>query len=122
MTQASAINFISFGSAAKEGVIRGNVIEQIGGNQASVIGIDNGNAPFTIDVIGNRISGSQFNSGINLFQFGGGSVAGHIANNAVSGQVNVAGASGAIVADVSQGIGLLTIVNNSVAFNERDWR
>ena len=118
-TQASAIAFIAFGSAAKSGVIRGNRIEQIGGGQGRVIDVSNADAPLAIDVVGNRISGSQFNNGIAIVQSGGGSVTALIANNAVSGQVNVAGASGAIVAKVDQGIGLLTIVNNSVAFNER---
>lgn len=114
----SAIRVILSDSLDNAGVIRGNAIDQLSGNQASAIEVITTAASLAVDVIGNRITAPGFARGINVAQFEASDVVARIANNVVAGQVDSGGVRGAIVASLVGGIADLTIVNNSVAHND----
>lgn len=115
----SAISVSGFQTGGNVGAIRGNVIDQVGGDQSAAINIGNGAVTLDVDILGNRISGSDFNAGVSLFQFAsGGQLTARVINNVISGQVDEAGLPGAIALNVGGGDAEFTVVNNTVAFNE----
>lgn len=114
----SAIRVSLAGSLDNTGVIRGNAINQLSGNQASGIDVVATSASLAVDVIGNFITAPGFARGINVTQFDASDVVARIANNVVAGQVDAGGVRGAIVVGLIGGIADLTIVNNSVAHND----
>lgn len=115
----SAISAGGFQGDGNIGSILNNVIKQVGGDQAGAIDIGNGNVTLNIDVIGNQISGSNFNEGVGIFQFSDeGLVTARVINNVISGQVDDAGAPAAVSLNVSGGHADFTVINNSIAFNE----
>jgi len=118
--QVGAISVGSFESNGT-GRIVGNVIVQTGvSTQNAVIGAYNGIHALSVDILGNDIGGQGFNNGISIFQFApGGSIAARVINNLVrGGQINVAGQPGGIGLSVSQGNGVFTVVNNTIANGE----
>jgi hypothetical protein len=117
--QVSGISVGGFQGGVNVGSIVGNVIRQFGGDQNGAIDIANGNAVLEVDVIGNQISGSNFNEGVGIFQFAeSGETTARIINNAISGQTDDAGAPAAISLNVSQGTARFTVLNNTAAFND----
>jgi hypothetical protein len=118
--RVSAIAVNGFQGDGNTGSILGNVIHQVGGDQNGAIDIGNGNVTLDVDVIGNQISGTSFNAGVGIFQFADeGQVTARVINNVISGQVDAAGAPAAISLSVSGGHADFTVINNSVAFNDR---
>lgn len=118
--QIGAISAGSFESDAG-GRIAGNVIVQTGeSTQNAVIGAYSGAHALTVDILANDIGGQGFNNGISLFQFApGGSITARVINNLVrGGQIDVAGQPGGIGLNVSQGAGVFTVVNNTIANGE----
>jgi hypothetical protein len=117
--QVSGISVGGFQGGTNVGTIVGNTIHQVGGGQNGAIDIANGDVTLQVDVIGNQISGSNFNEGVGIFQFApNGTVVARIINNAISGQVDAAGAPAAISLNVSQGTATFTVVNNTAAYND----
>jgi len=114
----AAIEVALSSSADNVGVIRNNTIHQLSGDQAGAVDVVVDSASLALDVIGNRIEAPGFARGIDVAQFGDSAVAARIANNIVAGQVDSGGVRGAIVAGVIGGTADLTIVNNSVAYND----
>jgi hypothetical protein len=117
------IGAISVGSFESDGSgrIAGNVIVQTGeSTQNAVIGAYSGAHALTVDILANDIGGQGFNNGISLFQFApGGSITARVVNNLVrGGQIDVAGQPGGIGLNVSQGSGVFTVVNNTIANGE----
>jgi hypothetical protein len=109
-----------FFSPVNSGSVNGNTIDMQGGGQSAAIQIANGSEQVTADVIGNSITGTDFNSGISLYQLGaGGQLTATVVNNLVTGQTSIAGASAGISCDVSDGAGDFTLVNNTVVGNDR---
>jgi len=118
--QIGAISVGSFESDAS-GRIAGNVIVQTGeSTQNAVIGAYCGSHQLTVDILGNDIGGQGFNNGISIFQFApGGSITARVINNLVrGGQIDVAGQPGGIGLNVSEGDGIFTVVNNTIANGE----
>jgi len=105
-------------NAANEVRIRGNEIAQRNTGQAGAIEIFNGQGLLTLDVIGNRIDGADYNNGVQIVEAPPATTGGLVANNAVSGQVSSGGVTGAIGVRLDGDGSDLAIVNNSVAFNE----
>lgn len=99
-------------------VIRGNAVDQRNTGQAGAIEISNSAGSLTLDVIGNRIDGADFNNGVQIVEGAAATTSGLVANNAVSGQVSSGGVTGAIGVRLDGSGSDLAIVNNSVAFNE----
>lgn len=100
------------------GVIRGNRIVMQGADQGSAVDLANGSRTMTVDVIGNIISGTTYNSGISLFQYAsGGTINAKIVNNLVTGQFGNTGAPAAISVNNSQGTLNFTVVNNTLSNN-----
>ena len=115
----SAISVGDFQGDGNVGTVQRNVIHQVGGGQAGAIEILNINVTLEVDVIANRVSGTNFNSGVDIVQALGGGVVARVINNALSGQVDTAGPPGAISLSVIAGDADFTVVNNTVAYNER---
>ena len=113
---AEAVSIEGGDAASMTGIVRGNIIDHRHGGQSGAIGLYNLHAnPFHIDVIANTITGSNYNDGILLFQFGNGTSQVRYLDNLVVGQVNVAGAPGAYVVNISEGAATFEIVNNTTA-------
>lgn len=103
-------------ATAMTGSVRGNRIDHFDGGQNSAIGLYNFHAnPLHIDVIANEIRGSDYNSGVNFFQFGAGNAQIRYLDNLVVGQTSVAGAPGAYVINVIDGSATFEITNNTAA-------
>jgi hypothetical protein len=100
------------------GEVRGNRILMEPNSQQAAIFLPNGAGSLTVDVIGNTISGSNYDLGIFLFQFApNGNLTSRVVNNLVTGQNGNVGSPGAIVVNVSQGAAHITALNNTVADN-----
>ena len=103
-----------------EGEIARNVVHLENAGQGSAIFVGNGFADLELDAIGNVITGDAYNTGIVVAQFSeGASLAARIVNNVVSGQLDNSGAPGAVVVSASMGAANVTIVNNTLVFNDR---
>ena len=100
------------------GTIGGNVIEHHAGGQDGGIGVFNDTSELAVDVIGNRITGNNFNEGISLFQFGPGSADVRLINNLVQGQVNKAGRPAGVSIEISAGDGKFEVLNNTLVNSE----
>jgi hypothetical protein len=114
----NAIDVILSSSPDSTGVIRGNAIDQLSGDQAGGIRVAVDGASLAVDVTGNRIDAPRFARGIDVAQFGDSDLVARIANNVVAGQIDSGGVRGAIVASAIGGAGDYTIVNNSIAHND----
>ena len=115
----SAISVSGFQADGNTGAIHRNRIHQIGGNASRAIRIGVTDVTLEVDVVGNQISGAGYNVGISLAQSGAAaSTTALIANNTVSGQVNFSGGPSAISLITGTGSADLTVVNNTLAFNE----
>ncbi len=114
----SAISVWGLDSAS--GSISRNRILQVGGGQNAAIEIANGDGTVSADLIGNKVAGTNFNSGISLYEYGSGAITARVINNIVSGQINYAGSPAAISLNVSGtgGHGDFTVLNNTVANND----
>jgi hypothetical protein len=101
------------------GRIANNRITQNGGYQTGPIDVANGLGTVSADVIGNVLSGSNFDFGIRIYEFSAGRLNARVINNVVSGQNGNTGAPGAIVVSLSgeNSEGDVRILNNTVAYN-----
>jgi len=119
---ASQINGISIQSgnnSTATGVIKGNTIVMQGSDQGSAIDLPNGNQTLSVDIIGNVISGTNYDDGISVFQFSsGGSTTARILNNLITGQSGNVGAPGAISINGSEGSINFNVLNNTLSGNE----
>ncbi len=120
----SGISVGSFLGTGNQGLITNNQIISTDTGQAAAIAVfSSSNSSFNVDVIGNEISGQDFNSGISLRLFGsGGFLNARVINNVISGQEGNVGAPAAIsISNSSSGFGHTNfeVINNTVAFNER---
>jgi hypothetical protein len=120
----SGISIGSFLGTGNLGVIANNRITASNTGQAAAISVyGSSNSSFFVDVIGNEISGQNFNSGISLRLNGtGGFLTARAINNVISGQSNVAGRpAGIALSNNSSGFGHANfeVINNTLAFNER---
>ncbi len=110
-------------SGASTARVANNVVNVIGCGQGDAIHVLNGpGETLTADVIGNVVDATNTNVGImlrNFLQTAGSVLVVRAINNVVSGQLNEAGAPGAIVvsADGFEHIDA-TILNNTLAYNE----
>ena len=84
----------------------------------SAIEVDDLDDDASVDVIGNRIAGTDYDSGIELYGSGAGTLTARVLDNLVTGQNGTTGAPGAISAHASQAPLQLTIVNNTLASND----
>ncbi|HUO72295.1 MAG TPA: choice-of-anchor Q domain-containing protein [Solirubrobacteraceae bacterium] len=115
--QGSGIVVVA-GSSSASGSIARNEITMTGGNDGSAIEVDDLANDLSVDVIGNRIAGTDYDSGIELYGSGAGTLTARVLDNLVTGQNGTAGAPGAISAHASQAPLQLTIVNNTLAGND----
>lgn len=114
---------VIFDSGASTARVANNRVNAIGCGQGSAIEVLNGpGETMTADVIGNVVDATDTNNGImlrNFLQTPGSLLIVRAINNVVSGQLNEAGAPGAIVvlADGFEAIDA-TVVNNTLAHND----
>jgi|GEM_PF-1642932 len=102
-----------------EGNISGNRVVMEGAAQGSAIEITNMGAAAAVDVTGNRISGTNMNNGVLVYQYNSGcTTETRIVNNLVTGQAGNVGGPGAITYNISDGVVDLELINNTVAGNE----
>lgn len=118
----SGIVVTGFQGGGGLGLVRGNRIHQVGGAGRPVIGLDNGSATLDVDVIGNLVSGTDFNAAIAVSQFGDGQTFARIADNSLSGQVDDSGVPAALALSVSGGNASFLVLNNTIAHNENGLR
>jgi hypothetical protein len=107
------------------GTVAGNRIQQTGGGDAPAIGVSNRDTSTSVDVLGNEITGSDFNAGILLRHDATGSLIARVFNNAVSGQADRSGIPAAIgidVDDASIESSSFLVVNNTVAYGDTGLR
>jgi hypothetical protein len=116
---AGAISIQGGNAATMRGVVRDNTILHFDGQQRGAIEVSNAIADLDVDVIGNRISGTNYNEGVSFFQFAEGIAQVRFINNLVTGQVAEAGAPGAFVVNVSGGSAQFEILNNTAAASDR---
>ncbi len=102
-------------SALLTGLIQGNRIDHFDGGQFAGIAVYNVDAPLDVTVVANEIRGSDYNLGVQFFQFGDGSSNIRFLDNLVVGQTTKSGvpASYAIIAD--GGTTEFEVVNNTAA-------
>ncbi|MBI5612225.1 MAG: hypothetical protein HY942_04020 [Gammaproteobacteria bacterium] len=104
--------------ANSTGVIQRNRIVMQGADQGSAVDLANGTRLMTVDVIGNIISGTNYDSGISLFQYApGGTINARVINNLVTGQNGNVGAPAAISVNDSQGTLNFSLINNTLSSN-----
>ena len=124
VTIPSAFNGVeaitAFGGDATtfEGTIHGNSILHLAGGQNGAIGVFNNASDLDVDVIGNKITGSNFNAGVHFFQFGPGQSDVRFINNFVEGQVDEAGQPAAVAINVSDGDTTFQVLNNTLVNSE----
>jgi hypothetical protein len=112
---AAAISIQGGNLRAMRGVVRDNVIQHFDGQQQGAIEVSNAVAELEVDVLGNRVSGTNYNSGVSFFQFAEGDAKLRYVNNLVTGQVANAGAPAAFVVNVTEGRARFELVNNTAA-------
>lgn len=116
-----AINaiFVNGGLASKfQGTIRNNKFVDLAGGQGAAILVANNSSELKVDVVGNHISGTNYNNGVFVHQFGEGSADVRVINNLVEGQVDDAGRPGAVAIAVSQGNANFVVANNTLVNSE----
>jgi hypothetical protein len=119
-SETEGISIQSGNNPAATGVIKGNTIVMKGNSQGAAIDLANGDNTLVVDVIGNIISGSNYDDGIFLFQFSpGGSTTARIINNLVTGQNGNTGNPAAVAIDGDQGTLNVLVVNNTIVNNRR---
>jgi hypothetical protein len=102
-----------------EGNISNNVIVMEGATQGTAIEVVNMGGSAIVDIIGNTVSGTNMNKGIEVYQYTAGcNTDTRIANNLITGQVGNVGGPGAITFYINDGHVNLEVVNNTVADNE----
>lgn len=116
-TDAIAIEGGNASSTA--GVVRGNRIDHFDGGELGAISVYNWESNLDVDVIANQIRGADFNSGIQLYQFGPGISQVRILDNLVAGQTSQAGVPGSIVMNITEGDATFEIVNNTAVAGNR---
>jgi hypothetical protein len=109
---AIAVNGVN--ASTFQGSIHNNRIEDLAGNEGAAIGVYNYVSDLDVDVIGNEITGSNFNNGIIFDQFSNGTSNLRVINNLVDGQVSVAGHVGAVAIGISEGDATFLVANNTV--------
>lgn len=97
-----------------QGTIHDNTILDMAGVEGAGILVANNTSQLAVDVIGNKITGTNFNNGISLFQFGEGSAQVRFINNLVEGQVTESGQPGAMTIGVSGGHASFLVANNTL--------
>ena len=102
-----------------EGTIHDNTILDMAGVEGGGIVVANATSQLTVDVIGNQITGTQFNNGIALHQFDEGSAAVRIINNLVAGQVTEGGQPGAVAIGISNGAATFLVANNTLVNSDQ---
>jgi hypothetical protein len=106
---------VGTGNASKfEGSIRNNAIQQFAGGQEGGIGVFNLASQLNVDVIGNRITGTSFNTGLLMYQFGEGNSNVRFINNLVDGQISDAGRPAALSIQASDGEVSFQVLNNTI--------
>jgi len=117
--QSSGISISLGNSPVAVGIIADNSIVMAGNSQGGAIDLANGDRILHVDVIGNTISGANYNQGISLFQFNsGGTLTANMINNLIFGQSGNTGRPAAIAISCSQGTLNFIAINNTVAGNE----
>jgi hypothetical protein len=118
--QINGISIDSGNNPTATGVIKGNTIIMQGSDQGAAIDLANGDQTLIVDVIGNVISGTNYDEGISVFQFSpGGSTTVKILNNLITGQSGNVGAPGAISINGSEGSINFSVLNNTLHNNRR---
>jgi len=113
------ISGITIYSGNVTGIIKGNTIVMQGTDQGAAIYLGNGNQTLAVDIIGNVISGTNYNEGISVFQYqSGGSTTVGILNNLITGQSGNTGAPGAISVNCSTGSINFKVLNNTLSGNQ----
>ncbi|MBW2351178.1 MAG: hypothetical protein JRF20_08335, partial [Deltaproteobacteria bacterium] len=103
-----------------EGSVSNNVIVMEGATQGDAIQVVNMGGNAIVDIIGNTVSGTNMNNGIDVYQYTVGcNTDTRIANNLVTGQAGNVGGPGAITYYINDGHVNLEVVNNNVADNEK---
>jgi hypothetical protein len=101
------------------GTIQGNVIhEPAGGDGTGAILVANAVSQLDVDVIGNHVTGANYNSGISFFQFGDGDAHVRFVNNLVEGQGGNSGQPAAMGISVTEGDATFMILNNTLVNSE----
>jgi hypothetical protein len=101
------------------GTIQRNVIHQpAGGDGTGAILVANAESQLDVDVVGNHVSGANYNSGINFFQFGNGTADVRFINNLVEGQSGNSGQPAAMGISVGGGDANFLMVNNTLVNSE----
>jgi hypothetical protein len=101
------------------GKIQGNVIHQpAGGDGTGAIFVANAVSQLDVDVIGNHVTGANYNSGISFFQFGGGTANVRFINNLVEGQGGNSGQPAAMGISVGEGDATFLMLNNTLVNSE----
>ena len=118
-SQIDGISIDSGNNAAATGVIKGNTIIMQGSDGGAAIQLGNGEQTLIVDVIGNVISGANYDQGIWVSQFSpGGNTTVKILNNLITGQSGNVGSPGAISINGSQGSISFSVFNNTLSGNE----
>ncbi|HEV7734535.1 MAG TPA: choice-of-anchor Q domain-containing protein [Candidatus Binatia bacterium] len=92
-----------------------NTLEVLGTGQFG-IGIDASTASADVDVIGNRISGEAYDTGVTIFHFDG-TMHARVVGNVVTGQDGDGGVYEALAVGTEDGDSVVLVANNSVAGN-----
>jgi hypothetical protein len=112
-TTLRGISVGPFTSAAHGSIERNTILMGSGAGSALVVtGLDH---ELTVDVIGNRISGSSYETGIALSMQGAGAVTARVLDNLVTGQSPAAGHHGIAAYPSPSGMLDIAIVNNTIA-------
>lgn len=99
-------------------IISGNEINLEESSQGDAISLPNGSNRLEVRVVGNRITGRDYGSGISLFQFSdGGDLDARLLNNLITDENGNAGRPAGISVSASKGNINVEIVNNTVARN-----
>lgn len=110
----TAVSVQGINASTFKGTIRNNHIQHLAGGQGGGIMVYNNNSQLDVDVVGNRITGSNYNNGIQFFQVEGGDADVRIINNLVDGQQSHAGQPGAVAIGTTSGHASFEILNNTL--------
>jgi hypothetical protein len=110
----TAISVQGLSASTFTGSIRNNTIQHLAGGQGGGIMVYNNISQLEVDVIGNRVTGSNYNTGIQFFQTGAGDANVRIINNLVDGQLSHSGQPGSVAIGTTGGHASFEILNNTL--------
>lgn len=110
----TAISVQGLSASIFKGSIRNNTIQHLAGGEGGGIQVYNNNSQLEVDVIGNRVTGSNYNNGIQFFQVEGGDADVRIINNLVDGQQSHSGQPGSVAIGTTGGHASFEILNNTL--------